>query len=85
METTPSHGSVVGEKRGRIQRLTWPWRGKASIKVRDGEVESTSVGPLHEDEVEVEVWEWTRHSEQGCGAGTAKPRASRHLASDADG
>lgn len=52
METTPSHGSVVGEERGRIQRLNWPWRGKASIKVRFGEVVSGWVGPLHEAEVE---------------------------------
>lgn len=84
METTPSHGSVEGEKRGRIQRFTWPWRGKASIKVRVGEVASGSVGPLREDEVEGEVWEWTQHSEQGCRAGMANPRASRQLARDAN-
>lgn len=85
METTLSHGSVVGEKRGRIQRLTWPERGKASFKVRVEEVASGSVGLLHEDEVGVEVWEWTRRSEQGCGAGTANPRAPGQLAHDANG
>lgn len=85
METTPSHSSVVGEKRGRIRRLTWLGRGKASVKVRVGEVASGSVGPLNEDEVGVEVWEWTRHSEQGCEAGTANPRAPGQLASDANG
>lgn len=52
MKSTPSHGSVVGAERRRIQGLNWPWRGKASIKIRLREVVSGWVGPLHEAEVE---------------------------------